>query len=148
MFRKSSRRGMPELNTASLPDMIFTVLFFFMIVTSIRQNDQKLDYTEPESATIDKQPTGKNTIYIYAGYLDGDSSRVRVQVGSDIIDSTAQITQYIVGRRKTMNSDNARNLRVEICADRHADMKTITAVKQALREAGALNVVYSAKKKH
>ena len=33
-FNKTGKRGMPELNTSSLPDLIFTMLFFFMIVRS------------------------------------------------------------------------------------------------------------------
>lgn len=146
LARRRKPHSMPELNTASLPDMIFTVLFFFMIVTSIRQSDQKLDYTEPEAPHVEKQASAKSTIYIYAGYLHGDSSQVRVQVGSDIIDSTAQIAQKVEAKRKAMNAANAKKLRVEICADRHADMRTINAIKHQLQLAGALNVVYSAKK--
>ena len=36
-FNKSGKKGMPELNTSSLPDLIFTMLFFFMIVTTMRE---------------------------------------------------------------------------------------------------------------
>ena len=36
-FNKTGKRGMPELNTSSLPDLIFTMLFFFMIVTTMRE---------------------------------------------------------------------------------------------------------------
>ena len=33
-FNKTGKREMPELNTSSLPDLIFTMLFFFMIVSA------------------------------------------------------------------------------------------------------------------
>ena len=36
-FNKTGKRGMPALNTSSLPDLIFTLLFFFMIVTTMRE---------------------------------------------------------------------------------------------------------------
>ena len=36
-FNKTGKREMPALNTSSLPDLIFTLLFFFMIVTTMRE---------------------------------------------------------------------------------------------------------------
>ena len=41
-FCKKSH-DVPELNTSSLPDLIFSVLFFFMIVTHMRQVTLKVE---------------------------------------------------------------------------------------------------------
>ena len=41
-FNKTGKRGMPELNTSSLPDLIFTMLFFFMIVTTMRSEERRV----------------------------------------------------------------------------------------------------------
>lgn len=46
-FNKTGKRGMPELNTSSLPDLIFTMLFFFMIVTTMREVTLKVQFTLP-----------------------------------------------------------------------------------------------------
>ena len=43
-FNKTGKRGMPELNTSSLPDLIFTMLFFFMIVTTMREVTLKVQF--------------------------------------------------------------------------------------------------------
>ena len=43
-FNKSGKKGMPELNTSSLPDLIFTMLFFFMIVTTMREVSLKVQF--------------------------------------------------------------------------------------------------------
>ena len=42
IFRNRSQRSMPQLNTSSLPDLIFTVLFFFMVVTHMRKTTIKI----------------------------------------------------------------------------------------------------------
>ena len=41
LFNKK-KRDIPNLNTAALPDLIFTVLFFFMIVTQLRDTEVKV----------------------------------------------------------------------------------------------------------
>lgn len=50
---KQFEREVPALNTASLPDLIFTVLFFFMIVTHMRQADLKVQYRVPQGTELD-----------------------------------------------------------------------------------------------
>lgn len=45
---KRRRRQVPDLNTAALPDLIFTVLFFFMIVTHLRDVELKVKYSVPQ----------------------------------------------------------------------------------------------------
>ena len=43
-FNKTGKREMPALNTSSLPDLIFTLLFFFMIVTTMREVTLKVEF--------------------------------------------------------------------------------------------------------
>ena len=47
-FNKTGKREMPALNTSSLPDLIFTLLFFFMIVTTMREVTLKVQFTLPQ----------------------------------------------------------------------------------------------------
>ena len=44
-FNKTGKREMPALNTSSLPDLIFTLLFFFMIVTTMREVTLKVQFS-------------------------------------------------------------------------------------------------------
>ena len=51
MFRSSARdKGVPSLNMASMPDLIFTVLFFFMIVTHMRSDEVKVRLQVPQAS--------------------------------------------------------------------------------------------------
>ena len=65
-FNKTGKRGMPELNTSSLPDLIFTMLFFFMIVTTMREVTLKVQFQVPQGNRIGK--VGKEVVgflYLY-----------------------------------------------------------------------------------
>ena len=53
IFRRSSHE-MPGLNLSSMPDLIFTVLFFFMIVTHMRHDDVKVRYEVPAGTEVQK----------------------------------------------------------------------------------------------
>ena len=48
------KRDVPGLNLASLPDLIFTVLFFFMIVTHMRDVNPKVRYEVPQGTELSK----------------------------------------------------------------------------------------------
>ena len=47
-FKRKQSREMPEMNTSSLPDLIFTILFFFMMVTTMREVTLKVKFTVPQ----------------------------------------------------------------------------------------------------
>ena len=53
-FNKTGKRGMPALNTSSLPDLIFTLLFFFMIVTTMREVTLKVEFKVPQATELEK----------------------------------------------------------------------------------------------
>ena len=60
-------RGVPELNTASLPDLIFTVLFFFMIVTHMREVTLKVKYRVPQGTELTRLTKKSAAVYLYIG---------------------------------------------------------------------------------
>ena len=57
MAKKEGSREMPEMNTSSLPDLIFTILFFFMIVTTMREVTLKVKFVVP--AALEPPPLEK-----------------------------------------------------------------------------------------
>ena len=146
-FRKL-RREVPGLNTASLPDLIFTVLFFFMIVTHVRNSAVKVDYNPPKGSQIEKLANRSGATYIYIGRPAGlrgagGDSAVCVQVNDRIVDM-ADIPKFIAAERSRMSAEKAQDMTVNLRADSASPMGIIEVVKRALRSAGALRVVYSA----
>ena len=131
---------MPGLNTAALPDLIFTVLFFFMIVTHMRSVPMKVKYQVPSGTEITKLVKKSTVTYIYIGKVSEDT---RIQL-NDKLATVADIEVYVKAERSRMQSEDMKRQVVSIKADRETDMKVITQVKQALRRANAYTINYSA----
>lgn len=141
MFRSSARdKGVPSLNMASMPDLIFTVLFFFMIVTHMRSDEVKVRLQVPQGTEVQKLANRPSVVNVYVGQLDG---QWQVQVNGDVVrpdDITARIEQI----RQRMAFENAEHLTVSFRADRKAPMRVINQVKRALQRSYALRINYSA----
>ncbi len=141
MFRSSARdKGVPSLNMASMPDLIFTVLFFFMIVTHMRSDEVKVRLQVPQGTEVQKLANRPSVVNVYVGQLDG---QWQVQVNGDVV-SPEDITARIEQIRKRMAPENAEHLTISFRADRKAPMRVINQVKRALQRSYALRINYSA----
>ena len=139
MFRRK-RQNVPSLNMASMPDLIFTVLFFFMIVTHMRSDEVKVRYEVPKGTEIKKLANKAGVINIYIGKQDKDW---RVQLNGDLV-RVEEIGPRIEQLRAAMSPENAEHLTVSLRADRKTPMGLISDVKQALQKSYALRINYSA----
>ena len=144
------RHNVPSLNVASMPDLIFTVLFFFMIVTHMRDVDPKVQYNVPQGTELTKEVNKTGLVYIFIGKpVDAQgrilSDETRIQMGNRYV-TLAEIGSEIAKERDKMSDDARERLTVSIRADRDTEMGIINDVKQELRKAGALNINYSAEK--
>ena len=144
MFKRKDH-SVPGLNTASLPDLILTVLFFFMIVTHMKENQMKVKYQVPEGTKLERLAKKSTISHIYIGKPYKGGGITAVQVNDKIVD-VAEIEDFIAAERKRMSPDDAKQMTVSIKADKKADMGVITDVKQSLRRANALKILYSGRK--
>ena len=145
---RPSRREVPGLNTASLPDLIFTVLFFFMIVTHIKDDAVGVDYTPPKGSQVEKLAGNSSVMHIYIGHPAGGASaegggEMCVQINDRRV-GVADIPKYIAGERSRMTPAEAQNVTVSLRADSAAPMGLVDDVKRALRSSQVLKIVYSA----
>ena len=46
-FKKEGSGGAPAMNTASLPDIVFMLLFFFMVATTSKETDPTVEFESP-----------------------------------------------------------------------------------------------------
>lgn len=143
MRLKRAKHSIPELNTASLPDLIFTVLFFFMIITHMRENNVQVRYEQPSGTEVTQVEKKSSIIRVYIGKANPTDDDYTVQVDNQIM-PVADISYYIIKERARMSADRAQQLTISFKADRQAPMWLITQVKQALRNANALKINYSA----
>lgn len=136
------RHGVPSLNVASMPDLIFTVLFFFMIVTHMRSDEVKVRLEVPAGSEVKKLAGHPSIINIYIGH-SAETAEWAVQLNGDIV-SPKDIPARIHAIREKLSPENAERLTVSLRADRHAPMGLVNDVKQALQKSYALKINYSA----
>lgn len=137
MFKQQKSKDMPGLNTAALPDLIFTVLFFFMFVTHMRQIDNNMKVTTPQGNNLEKVATRPSVITMFV--TNGET----VSIDNHNVKVT-DVADYISAERKKMTPEDARRIMVNIKADRATRMGTMNSIRQQLRSINVLNVNYSA----
>jgi len=152
-FRQHIDREVPALNLAALPDLIFTVLFFFMIVTHMRQVETHVRYQLPQGTEVGQEANKTGLVYVLIGESltpnpspKGEGSKM-IQVNDRMV-RVDEVAQCINRIREEMTEEERQRLTVCIRADRNTEMGIINDVKQQLRRAGALNIYYAAKKQN
>lgn len=148
MYRHHSHE-VPGLNTSSLPDLIFSVLFFFMIVTHMRKANVLVKYKVPAGTELTRLTRRSATTYIYVGTPMGSpkSSPSEVQLNDKLV-NPREVEAYMKDTKKHMSDEDKENMEVSIKADRNTKMGIITDIKQSLRNANVLKINYSATSLH
>ena len=132
-----------------MPDLIFTLLFFFMIVTTMREVTLKVQFTLPQGTELEKLEKKSLVTFIYVGeptqeYRAKMGTESRIQL-NDKFAEVSEVQDYIYQERENMKEEDQPFMTVSIKADKETKMGLITDVKQALREAYALKISYSAR---
>ena len=77
---KKKKKGMPGISTASLPDIVFMLLFFFMVTTVMRETELKIKKPQLPKATEIKKLERKSLVsYIYVGKVE-DQNGDKIQL--------------------------------------------------------------------
>ena len=147
-FNKGGKKGMPELNTSSLPDLIFTMLFFFMIVTTMREVTLKVQFKSPQATELEKLEKKSLVTFIYIGKPTQElqakmGAETRIQL-NDKFSEVTEVQDYIYQERENMKEEDQPFMTVSLKVDKDTKMGIVTDVKQALRQSYALNINYSA----
>lgn len=149
-FCKKSHE-VPALNTSSLPDLIFSVLFFFMIVTHMRQVTLKVECRVPQGKHLTRLTKKSAVSYVYIGKpsksLKGKFGNESLIQLNDKFATAPEVMDYVAAEKKRMSPEDQKLMTVSIKADKDTKMGMITDVKQALRQAKALKISYSATEK-
>lgn len=148
-FARKGKGGMPAINTSSLPDVVFMLLFFFMATTSLREMDKLVQVKLPEASEIAKLERKDLAAYINVGEpipsKRGEfGTDARIQL-NDSFKSVDDIRDFIAAERESMSEADRQFMTVAIKADENVRMGIITDIKQELRRCSALKIMYSAR---
>lgn len=150
-FNRTGRRTMPTLNTSSLPDLIFTLLFFFMIVTTMREVKLKVEFTLPQATELQRLEKKSLVTFIYVGrpaapYRErlGDGNCIQL---NDAFADTSDIRPYIEAERARLSESDRPLMQVSLKVDEQTKMGLVSDIKEKLREVYALKINYSTEKR-
>ncbi len=147
-FKQKGGKEVPAISTSSLPDIIFMLLFFFMVTTTMRQADVLVRNNLPQATDVQKLEKKSLVSFIYVGPPTnkkyGTESRIQLNERFATIE---EIQEFIFKEREARNEADKKKLITSLKVDKETKMGVVTDIKQELRQANALKVVYSSNKK-
>ena len=146
-FKEKQAKGMPAISTASLPDIVFILLCFFMVSTTMRETTLIVKIRLPEATEVQKLEKKALVSFIYVGQpIKGNfGTESRIQL-NDQFATIADIQAYIATEREARDEADRKFLTTSIKADRDTRMGIISDIKQELRQCGAFKINYSSRK--
>lgn len=146
-FTKKKSSELPAVNTASLPDIVFMLLFFFMVATTMRETTLKVENTLPFADQVEKLDKKDLVMYIYAGkpssrYKSSFGTEARIQLNDNFAD-VSEIQQFIYSERETKREELVPFLTTALKVDEETNMGLVSDIKQELRKAEALKINYT-----
>lgn len=150
-FSKKRGKASPEVSTASLPDIIFMLLFFFMVVTVLRDASLKVAVTTPSATELTKLEKKSLVNFLFIGKPTEEFQQIagtkpRIQLG-DKFATMSDIPLFLEKHRVTVSENQRGQITSSLKVDSKVTMGIVGDVKTALRKAGQFKVNYSAKKR-
>jgi len=131
-FEKKRSQTKQEIPTSSMPDIIFMLLLFFMVATTLKEVEVYVQYKLPEAEAIEKIENKRLVSYIWVG------KNGRIQL-NDAIVQVEDIQDIMYKKRVELP-----NVIVSLRIDKGSDMGIVNDIQQALRKADARRINYSA----
>lgn len=148
-IKKKGGKGLPAISTSSLPDIIFMLLFFFMVSTTMREVEMKVEVKLPSASEAQKLEKKSLASYVYIGppskmFAAQFGTAPRLQL-NDYYATIDQIGEFIASEREKLKEEERNDLTTVLKVDGPTKMGVVTDLKQALRRAKAHKISYSAK---
>lgn len=148
-FKKKKSGDLPAISTASLPDIVFMLLFFFMVATVMRDTTLMIQNNLPYADQVEKLDKKDLIMYIYAGkpsqrYQAQYGTEARIQL-NDKFASVEEVQQFIYSERESKREELIPYLTTALKVDEETNMGLVSDIKQELRKAEALKINYTTK---
>ncbi len=146
-FNKKKDGDLPAVSTASLPDIVFMLLFFFMTVTVMKDSSLMVENTLPNASEVKKLEKKDRVLYIYVGKPTREYQKVfgtepKIQL-NDKFANVSEVGDFILMERAKKAQELQNVLTTALKVDKNANMGLISDIKQELRKVNALKVNYT-----
>jgi len=140
------KKETPAVSTASLPDIVFMLLFFFMVTTTMRETDLKIENPVLPSATEVKKLEHKSlvtTIYVGKAKDEKYGGKFNSIQLNDKIGTPDDIPAFIAAAQEEVAEEEIPFMTTSIKADRQSNVGTLTDIRLKLRDVNALKLSLS-----
>jgi biopolymer transport protein ExbD len=156
-FRKEGKKETPELNMGSMSDIIFMFLFFFMVITTMREASLKVHLKVPSATEIQKLEKKSLVANIYIGKPISKNENtlppgeVSVQLNDQTVkaeDLKKDVREFIGTEKESRSMEDRDRLTFSLKVDKDVQMRYVNTIKQELRTNNALKINYAAGKRN
>ncbi|MEZ4839570.1 ExbD/TolR family protein [Flavobacterium sp.] len=146
-FKKKKGGDVPAISTASLPDIVFMLLFFFMVATVMKDNDLMIQNSLPKADQVTKLEKKDRVMFIFAGkphekYRSQYGEGARIQL-NDRLSDVSEIRNFVLAERASRPPELENVLTTSLKVDKEVKMGLVTEIKQELRKVEALKINYT-----
>jgi biopolymer transport protein ExbD len=146
-FKKKKGGDLPAVNTASLPDIVFMLLFFFMVVTVLRNNDLMIKNELPKANEVEKLKKDRS-VFIFAGkpsaqYQQKYGTESKIQIGDKFTD-VSSLQFALTEARQKLRPELQDYVVVALKVDKETNTGLVTDIKEELRELNMVKIIYIA----
>jgi biopolymer transport protein ExbD len=147
-FKKKTNTSQ-DIPTASLPDIIFMLLFFFMVTTVLRESSIMVEQNIPRATQLRKLEQKKLVSYLYVG-KPNDSRKFgaepRIQANDAFIELSS-IIQFIEEEKSKLAENEQDQFSISLKVDDETKMGIIVDITEKMRDANARKLMYAASRK-
>lgn len=150
-FKKGGKKETPAISTASLPDIVFMLLFFFMVSTTMREVTLMIQNNLPEATQIAKLEKKSLVSNIYIGkptpqFQKAYGTEPRIQL-NDKFATLQDLGAFVAAEREARKEEERNSITNNLKIQSETTMGIVTDVKQELRKANSLRINYGARQK-
>lgn len=146
-FKKKGKKETPGISTASLPDIIFMLLFFFMVSTVMRTESLLVQVRAPGATEVQKLEKKSLVSFVNIGPPKNKNlgTNPRIQL-NDQFATVSDVREFIISERQALDENERQFMTTSLKVDKETNMGIVTDVKQELREIGAFKINYSTRR--
>lgn len=143
-FRRGGKRKMQAINTSALPDIIFMLLFFFMVATTMREVSVDLEVEKPDAPqTATTKIKDKNKLkYIYSGFPP-DGGSAKIQLNDRIVPNALYVKEFVTTTMEGIDESEKPKIRFSLKIDKKVPVGMVNEIEDQIKEAQKFKILYS-----
>lgn len=150
VIRKKGGKETPSISTSSLPDIVFMILFFFMVTTTLREQTILVQVKLPRATEVQKLEKKSLVSFIYVGpptkaLAEKLGNAPQIQL-NDSFRTKEDILNFIASEKDKLSEVDRPLMTTGLKVHETVLMGIVTDIKQELRRANALKISYIAQK--